>query len=297
MALAWCAHKFLSVPVHVAIINHQLQDGSRQVAELTARRCTAFGLNTTHIVDVDVISTRLGLEADARQARYDALSQLAQEVDASKVLTAHTSDDVAETIVMRILRSPSIEALTGIAQCTVYNDVEFVRPWLDLSRADTTEICQLTGVEYWDDPTNGDGIEGVLDESYPLRSRIRHDILPLLSYTTGRDVRAILADSVTRNREDLAIIESQVSAAYNAIIRVKDGVREIKIRPLKKFNPALQRRVISRALEDEGITPSGAIVSEIIQLSRVEQKKRNTRITSALCAQKVYDVIQLWEDR
>ncbi|WP_418968994.1 tRNA lysidine(34) synthetase TilS [Alloscardovia omnicolens] len=296
LALAAAAVQALTCHVGAVIINHQLQDGSDQVAEQAASQCAELGLDPVRIMNITVPSTGAGLEADARDARYEALARTAHDVGAAYVLVAHTSDDVAETILIKLLRTPSIEALTGMDAEREFKGVHFVRPFLTLSRADTTALCQEWGLHYWDDPTNGESVDGELDADFPLRSKIRHDVLPLLSRVSGRNSVELLASSAQRSREDFEIIRESVHNAYAHIMREKNGVPEIKIRALRTFSPAIQRRVVAQALENMGIKPSQSAVSDILQLADVEQKKKTIQISSPLIANKLYEVIQLWKD-
>ena len=85
-------------------------------------------------------------------------------------------DDQAETVLIGLLRSRGVDALAGMPQVFTRSGATFARPLLTLTRAETTGICEDLGVEYWDDPTNGDAVDGELPNDYPLRSRVRHDL-------------------------------------------------------------------------------------------------------------------------
>ena len=299
LALAAVAHEALTprgYHVGAVVVNHQLQEASHSVAERTARTCTHIGLSPVRIVSINVPSTRAGLESDARDARYAALASTAKELNAACVLVAHTSNDVAETILMKLLRTPSPEALTGIARERHIHHMRFVRPLLEFSREDTTQLCQEYNLSYWDDPTNGQDVEGELDSSYPVRSRIRHDVLPLLSRITKRNVVQLLANSAQSSREDAQIIHEAVNDAYNRVMREKNGVLEIKIRALRAFPAAIQRRVLVTALENLDIRPTQSAIFSLLELSQIEQKKKTVKISTPLVANKLYEVIQLWKD-
>ena len=118
LALAAVAHEALTprgYHVGAVVVNHQLQEASHSVAERTARTCTHIGLSPCASYP-STFPPRAGLGSDARDARYAALASTAKELNAACVLVAHTSNDVAETILMKLLRTPSPEALTGIAR-------------------------------------------------------------------------------------------------------------------------------------------------------------------------------------
>ncbi|WEV42406.1 tRNA lysidine(34) synthetase TilS [Bifidobacterium sp. ESL0682] len=188
MALAAVSHVvcgMLGLNCGAVIVDHQLQSGSHQVAEEAAKRCQKLGVDPVFVRTVNVDdSNGRSTEDMARQARYAAIIEAAHHVGDAVVLLAHTSDDQAETVVMDLMtRSSGIDALAGMPVSFVRDGIRFVRPFLGLTRAQTTAICQELGIRWWDDPTNGDMVpQGQpLPQHYPLRSRVRHTLMPYLS--------------------------------------------------------------------------------------------------------------------
>ncbi len=152
----------MGVRCGAVIVDHGLQAGSEQVASEAADRCRALGLGPVIVRNATEQARGEGLEAAARQARYDELCAAAHESGAIAVLLAHTMDDQAETVLIGLLRSRGVDALAGTPQVFTRSGATFARPLLTLTRAETTGICEDLGVEYWDDPTNGDAVDGEL---------------------------------------------------------------------------------------------------------------------------------------
>lgn len=98
------------------IVDHGLQAGSERVASEAADRCRALGLGPVIMRNATVQARGEGLEAAARQARYDELCAAAHESGAIAVLLAHTMDDQAETVLIGLLRSRGVDALAGMPQ-------------------------------------------------------------------------------------------------------------------------------------------------------------------------------------
>lgn len=113
-------------------------------------------------------------EADARQARYAWLAEVAKSRQAAFVAAGHTRDDQAETILFRILRGTGPSGLAGIPRTRRLDDsVVLIRPLLHVSRFDLRTYLQSLGQSHREDDSNAD-----LSRS---RSRIRHDLLPRLA--------------------------------------------------------------------------------------------------------------------
>ncbi len=114
-----------------------------------------------------------GLEAAARDARYDFLLKTAQKHGARYVATAHTADDQAETILHRILRGSGVAGLAGIPRARRLSEsVTLIRPLLAVRRADVLSYLNEQGLDFREDASNR--------ETTLTRNRIRHELLPHL---------------------------------------------------------------------------------------------------------------------
>ena len=191
------------------IVDHGLQSGSDRVATLTAERCRDCGLAPVAVRTASVHVQGEGVEAAAREARYGELCGAARELDAAVVLLAHTLDDQAETVLIGLLRSGGVDALAGMPQVMHRDGIMFLRPLIGVSRAETTGICEDLNIHYWDDPTNGDDVDGELPRDYPLRSRIRHDLLPAIKRFAGADVTQHIANGARLARLDKEYLDQQ----------------------------------------------------------------------------------------
>ena len=191
------------------------------------------------------------LEQAARRARYEFLGGAARECRARAVLAAHTLDDQAETVLLRLLRGSGAEGLAGMAPertLEVGGEVVLRRPFLSWARrADTEDYCRERGVEFRSDAMNE-------DERF-ARVRVRRRLLPLLETFNPRAVEA-LARTAALLREDSAALD-ELAAALLAEARaeddksVRDKTREesavahsLKVAALTSAAPALRRRAL-----------------------------------------------------
>ena len=142
-----------------------------------------------------------GLPAAAREARYRLLAQAARQSGATHILTAHTSDDQAETLLMRLLRGSGIAGLAAMARETERGGVRLARPFLNVSKSQLIATLKKANVAFADDPTNRD--------MNFTRPRIRA-LMPVLA-AEGGDTRK------------LARLASRLSRANAAIEILADG--------------------------------------------------------------------------
>jgi tRNA(Ile)-lysidine synthase len=145
---------------------------------------------------------KTGLPAAARAARYGLLARAARESGATHILTAHTRDDQAETLLMRLLRGSGIAGLAAMAPVTEREGVLLARPFLNVSKSQLIATLRKAKVAFADDPTNRD--------TNFTRPRIRA-VMPLLA-AEGGDARN-LARLAARFARANAAIEILVDGA------------------------------------------------------------------------------------
>jgi tRNA(Ile)-lysidine synthase len=144
-----------------------------------------------------------GLQAAARQARYRLLAEAARETGARQILTAHTLDDQAETVLLRLARGSGIAGLAGMATVTRLADgLELVRPLLGISKARLVATLAAADIGFADDPSNAD--------PRFTRSRLRR-IMPALA-GEGLDARRLAALARRAARAETAL-EAAVDTA------------------------------------------------------------------------------------
>ena len=149
-----------------------------------------------------------GVEARARAARYAALERMAREHGYSAIATAHTADDQAETLLMRLARGSALRGAAAIRT----DAPRLLRPLLGVRRSDTEACVAAAGLVPARDPTNAD--------PQLFRTRIRHQVLPALREAAGPSVVERLARFARSAAEDEALLAAQ---AAQALERVRDG--------------------------------------------------------------------------
>src|SRR5205085_4964171 len=115
------------------------------------------------------------------------------------VLTGHTADDQAETVLLNLLRGAGLDGLAGMAPGPRPR-----RPILGLRRHETWALCQFMGLTPVDDPSNADPAH--------RRNRVRHELLPLLDVIAQRDVVPVLARQASLLRDEAELLDGFAAA-------------------------------------------------------------------------------------
>lgn len=182
-------------PVTVATVDHRLRPESGREARLVARWAQELGFRHKLLVwEGDKPQT--GVQEAARTERYRLLVELVHKIGASHLATAHTLDDQAETVVMRLMRGTGVGGLGGMRPELKRNGVLLVRPFLTLPKARLLATCTAANWPYLDDPSNAD--------PRFTRARLRSRVMPLLAEEgLSAERLAILAERARRDADAL----------------------------------------------------------------------------------------------
>jgi len=160
MALMWLAARWRSAlargPRLIAVtVDHGLRPEA--AAEALNVKRLARSLDLPHrTVRWTGVKPKTGLPAAARAARYRLLAQAARAGGATHILTAHTRDDQAETLLMRMLRGSGISGLAAMARESERDGVRLARPFLNASKSQLIATLKKAKLGFADDPTNRD---------------------------------------------------------------------------------------------------------------------------------------------
>ena len=205
LALMWLAarwrHALTRGPRLLAVtIDHGLRREAAREAREVKRLARSLGL-THRTMRWTGAKPKSGLPAAARSARYRLLVKAARESGATHILTAHTRDDQAETLLMRLVRGSGIAGLSAMARESEREGVRLARPLLDVPKSQLIATLRKAKLGFVDDPTNR-------DVSF-TRPRLRA-LMPALA-AEGGDAR------------NLARLASRLARANTAIELLVDG--------------------------------------------------------------------------
>ncbi len=244
-----------------AHLDHGLRPESAADAAFCASLCQ--GLDIPFRAGVAEVRARAarergGLEQAARRERYAFLRRVAEEVAASAVAVAHTRDDQAETLLLRLLRGAGATGLSGMRPRTGV----IVRPLLAVSRQQVLTHLHERGLAFREDPTNRDVAH--------LRNRVRHELLPYLEARFNPRARATLARTAALLADEAAHLRAEADELVERIGRKEDGAIVLRRAPLVAAPPAVARAAIRQAFSQAGGFGRVAAVhvERLLQLAR-----------------------------
>ncbi|RUT01096.1 tRNA(Ile)-lysidine synthase [Dulcicalothrix desertica PCC 7102] len=179
-------------------------------------------------------------EAAARDWRYQVLTQVALQHNYVCVITGHTASDRAETLLYNLMRGTGADGLQALTwRRQLADNVQLVRPLLEVTRKETGQFCQDFDLKIWEDSTN--------DDLKYARNRIRKELLPYLHQNFNPQVTSNLAQTAELLQADVEYLEQ---AAQELREQAMESQYPIKLnrRILQKAPLALQRRVMRQIL-------------------------------------------------
>ena len=244
LALAWTTlvvGKRLELKTGVIIVDHQLFPESNSVALNAKKQCEDLGIEEVIIKKVNVEQTHEGLEAAARIARYEAFENVLQETNAQVILLAHTQDDQAETVLMRLTRGSGAKSLSGMAQVSG----KYLRPFLHLRKKLVHDSLDLIGLKAWQDPAN-------TDHQF-LRVKVRLELMPKIIEVLGESAISSLDKTSQLLRLDNQALEDLAQQFFESQKDVKTNGLEIS--ELEKLPEAIRTRVLRICAIASGVHP------------------------------------------
>ena len=224
------------IPFYALHLNHAIRGAEADSDEAFCRTlCDTLGVPLTVLhADIPALAEESGkgIEETARQERYRLLTRTAKELSLPAILTAHTATDLAETVLLQILRGGGTRALCGIPPVRpLEGGVTVLRPLLSLSAEDVVAALADKGLSYVTDSTNA-------DTAY-ARNYVRHEVLPRLSRLTPSPERAF--SRMTENvREDAVLLDTMAKEHFD---RLFDG-ESLDAEGLLALHSALRFRVL-----------------------------------------------------
>ena len=219
----------LEIKIFVAHINHMIREEADKDAKFVQNYCDSKGMEC-YIKEIDVREKakklKISTELAGRNARYSFFEEVAKEVGANKIATAHTANDNAETVLMNLMRGSGISGLKGIEKI---RDGKFIRPIIECTRKEIEEYCRENELNPQYDKTN--------QENIYTRNKIRNLLIPFIEKEFNPNIIESLnrLSHIASNEDEFfhKIVENE----FNNLNITGDNIdNKTIILNLKKFN-------------------------------------------------------------
>jgi len=222
--------------------------------------------------------TALKSEAAGRDWRYQMLTEIAEQQNYARVVTAHTASDRAETLLYNLIRGSGTDGLQALSwQRPLSTQVQLVRPLLEVTRAQTGEFCESRELPLWQDAMN--------QELAYRRNRIRQEVLPYLKSHFNPQVETALAQTADILQADVAFLEAETQRLLAVALphqppalshtSTRSSLGYINRHCLKSAPIALQRRALRQFLQSTlGLSANFSQIEKVLALVTASNRSR-----------------------
>ena len=181
------------------------------------------------------------LEEMGRIERYLFFGEVAKKMCAEKIATAHTLDDQAETVLMRVARGTGLKGLAGIPAKRNENGRILIRPFIGISKKEILRFLKESNEPFCQDPSN--------QRDFFSRNRVRNNLLPWIEKNLNPQIRESLSDLGKISSEVTDLLGSLSAQALKKCLRQKSGSQiTLDLAKLNGLLPAIRSEVLFQAL-------------------------------------------------
>lgn len=247
VALTYVLHALqyeIGFHLHIAHYNHHLRrsaNADQKFVESLAEKLNV-PCSVGHWKDPKALK-KGSIEEAARNHRFRFLNQLAKKINAYAVVLAHTEDDLAETVLMRILRGTGLQGLRGILPRRELDNVCFVRPLLNVKKETILTFLKRKNISFRIDPTN--------HQTKFFRNKIRLELMPLLAKKYNHNIQGLLTNLANNAGTDFDYLEKQAQKLFEKHTKCAADKTNVRI-DLKVFSaqhPSLKRMLVRMGIQ------------------------------------------------
>ena len=239
LALSRLRHD-LGVVLHAVHFNHKFRRDASRDESFVGVWCKQLNVPLT-------VGRRQGgaikhlSEDDARQMRFEFFVRAAHRLKAQSVALAHTRNDLAETVLMRLMRGSGLYGLRAILPRRKIQEVLFVRPLLGVNRQEVEEYLKIKKTPFCTDATNS-------SLAYE-RNKIRHKLIPLLAKEYNPKIINALADLAATATQDYEFLSSHARRLFDQKVTLSKTKIKMNLKGVTAQHPAILRLVFRQMVE------------------------------------------------
>ena len=287
LLVLWELKRLLQIELVAVHVNHGIREEAGEDAEFTRSFCEKLGIKF-QLVEKDIPALsgewKMTEEEAGRKVRYDAFEEIAAQNGASYIAVAHHQNDVAETLLMNLLRGSGIHGAGGIRPVRG----KIIRPLLCVSRKEIEGYLKEKHQDYCHDATN--------DENIHTRNIIRNVLLPAME----KEVNAGAVSHLCRAAEEFTAIDDhirkQTKDCYDRVVTTADNAAKLDLVKFRELDEVIKPDLLLMCMERltthrKDITYNH--IEAILNLAKGSEGSASADLPYGLVAARSYDVLTI----
>ena len=245
VALLVVLHKLrheLAIKLSVGHFNHRLRKTADKEEVFVVKLCKDLNVACHSKQWINLRRKKTVSEEKSRKARYEFLTSLAKKIHAQSIAVGHTNDDLAETVLLRMIRGSGLQGLRSILPKRPINGTTVIRPFLSLSKKEILEFLAKQKIRHCIDTTNRD--------VKFLRNKVRRRLLPLLAKDYNKNIKRVLGRLAQNTELDYNYIRQASEEIYKKISSSQNTKIVFDSTLFLKQHKAVQRYLVRLAYEN-----------------------------------------------
>ncbi len=258
--------KIYTIEVILAHVNYRLRgqesdNDEKFVRELAVRHGLPCFIHTAETKKLQR-ETKQTLQETARNIRYSFFDNLKKSLKADRIVTAHTADDNAETMLLNLFRGSGLEGMTGIPVCRG----DIIRPLLCVTRKEIVEYGKSRKLKFREDSSNK-------KDDY-TRNFVRHKIVPAITKRINPSLAETLLETSEIFDANAHYVNKEIDSFFPNIVDKQDDLYRISVHPIQKEDLFIQQMIAHRILSFIGCEPSFRAINSLLDLLENQKGKR-----------------------
>lgn len=214
-------HEF-GIQLHAAHYNHQLRPSALRDQKFVEKFCASMNIECSIGKSRTLKTKKTGsVEEAARLERMNFFVEIKKKTGFHLVALAHTQDDLAETILMRILRGSGLQGLRAIQPVSHINESKIIHPFLELSKKEILKYLKQSKIAFKTDPTNR--------QLKFFRNKVRLNLLPLLEKEYNPNIKETLINLTNTLSADFDFIAAKTEELFQNICTVDSKRQTVRV--------------------------------------------------------------------
>lgn len=252
-----------TLDLHVVTIDHGWREESTIESEIIKKRMKKLNI-TFHFKKLKLKKAK-NLENASREERFKFFKKLCTKYDFGALLLAHQKDDLAETVLKRVLEGANLFNLTSMSEISKRDSMTIWRPLLEVSRKELINYLKINEITYFSDPTN--------ENTKYLRAKMRCDIFPYLKKNFNKQIENNLKTLSIRSKELDTYLETKLKPFFSKLKQLPLGVSI----DLNEIEHALELKYILKKISNKQMVDLSRDVIDQLSFWLLE-KKANLRL-------------------
>lgn len=284
-----CSFDITVIPVY---IDHGLRPRESREEQALIRQVARQYTLHYEIIGVDAKAHKknsgCSLEESCRLLRYEALEECRRRYDAHTIAVAHTADDQAEEILLRLFRGTGLKGLSGMAM----RNKNIIRPLLATSKSTLLNYLQASSIDYCLDSSNADRAM--------LRNRMRLDLLPLIKQHFNPSLQTTLLQTSEILREEDSLLDAILQQKFGTCCHVGQDEEahssiDLHLRPFLVEHIAMQRRMVEKAVHHFSIRPRFHHINAVLTMAHSKKPAAELHLPQGLRVVKTRESIRFFQ--